>query len=499
VVDVFLSYAREDRERAGMVASALETQGWSVWWDRKIVAGQSFDRTIEEQLKSARAVVVLWSIHSIDSEWVRNEAADASEREALVPALIDDVKQPLEFRRRHAANLTAWSGDPADPEFLVLHHGLKAKCGLPRAASDGAEGAAQAGLTAPGVAEVAASSPGRPSEAESDQRSGIAMTIAAWPRRYVIVAASIAVSVALVWMISRLGENTGGTADLQRVELRAVPPGEESTSPRSARPAGAPSPDLAADSRSLKAGSEIGRDADHPASIAFDTISRVRLLTNEAFYLRLPTPASDVDVVLDMRLVDDVVSNLQASLSVLDENGGVVRDSIIGFNEVDRMWRKTATYSASQPARHGFRMVNTAGAADFWLTVRRSGAPGLVPFFGETVPQTLEVGAEYRGRLATNDNAYYRASLPRGDYQAVLEFALQPAQQSNIGGSLSTLDASGGNATSVITLNEIDVSYRKSARFSVSRPEAVIFRVQNSHNVVGYLLRVEPAPAGTAH
>jgi hypothetical protein len=88
--------------------------------------------------------------------------------------------------------------------------------------------------------------------------------------------------------------------------------------------------------------------------------------------------------------------------------------------------------------------------------------------------------------------------VPPGDYQAVLEFALQPAQQSNIQGSLSTLDASGGNATSVIDLNEIDVSYRKAARFSVSRPELVIFRVKNSSNVVGYLLRVEPAPAATA-
>jgi hypothetical protein len=473
VFDVFLSYAREDRERARTIASALEAQGWSVWWDRKIVAGQSFDRTIEEQLKSAGAVVVLWSLHSIDSEWVRNEAAAATEREALVPALIDDVKPPLEFRRRHAANLTVWSGDPADSEFLVLHHGVKARCGLPRAASGGAEGETQ-GLTAPKVAEVAA-----------------------WPRRYVIVAAGIAVSVALLWMIGQLRGNTGGTADLQRVELRAVPPGEESTSPP-AGPTGASSPDLAPGSRSLDAGSEIGRDADHPAPIAFDTISRVRLLTNETFYLRLPAPAGDVDVVMDLRLVENVRSNLLASLSVLDENGAEVRDAIIHVNEIDRMWRKTVTYSALQPARHGFRMVNTAQAADVWLTVRRSGTPGLVPFFGETVPQTLEVGGAYRGRLATNDDAYYRASLPRGDYQAVLEFALQPAQRSNIGGSLSTLDGSGGDATKVIALNEIDVSYRKAARFSVSRPGPVIFRVQNSHNVVGYMLRVEAASAETA-
>ena len=492
--DVFLSYAREDRERARTIASALETHGWSVWWDRKIVAGQSFDRTIEEQLKSAGAVVVLWSLHSIDSEWVRNEAAAAAEREALVPALIDDVKPPLEFRRRHAANLTAWSGDPEDSEFLVLHHGVKATCGLPRAAAGGAEGKTQ-GLTAPKVAEVAASSPARPSPEESVQRSRLVMTIAAWPRRYVIVAAGIAVSVALLWAIGPLRGNTDGTADLQRVELRAVPPGEE-RSPVGA--AGAPSPDLRPGSRSQGEGSEIGRDADHPAPIAFDTISSVRLNQNEAFYVRLQAPAGDVDVVMDMRLVENVRSNLLASLTVLDENGAAVRDAIIRFNEIDRMWRNTATHSTSQPTRHGFRIVNNGQAADFWLTVRRSGTRGLVPFFGETVAQTLEAGSASRGRLATNDDAYYRASLPPGDYHAVLEFALQPAQHGNIIGSLSMLNASGGEAKSLIAFNEVDVSYRKAARFSVSGSEPVVFRVQNSHNVVGYMLRVEAASAESA-
>ena len=44
--DVFLSYAREDRERARVLAHALESDGWSVWWDRKMVAGETFDETI---------------------------------------------------------------------------------------------------------------------------------------------------------------------------------------------------------------------------------------------------------------------------------------------------------------------------------------------------------------------------------------------------------------------------------------------------------------------
>ena len=48
-----------------MLADALEGRGWSVWWDRKIIAGQTFDHTIEQQLEAAGSVVVLWSEHSV--------------------------------------------------------------------------------------------------------------------------------------------------------------------------------------------------------------------------------------------------------------------------------------------------------------------------------------------------------------------------------------------------------------------------------------------------
>ena len=61
MADIFISYASEDRERAGRVASVLESCGWSVWWDRKIVVGQAFDKTIESELEAAKCVIVLWS------------------------------------------------------------------------------------------------------------------------------------------------------------------------------------------------------------------------------------------------------------------------------------------------------------------------------------------------------------------------------------------------------------------------------------------------------
>jgi hypothetical protein len=124
VTDVFISYAREDRDRAERLASALSGFGWSVWWDRKIIAGQSFDQAIEHELETAKSVVVLWSKHSIASEWVKNEAAVASERGVLVPAIIDSVKLPLEFRRKQTAELIDWNGDPSHGGFQALCEGV---------------------------------------------------------------------------------------------------------------------------------------------------------------------------------------------------------------------------------------------------------------------------------------------------------------------------------------------------------------------------------------
>src|SRR6185369_1749434 len=118
--DVFISYAKGDRSRAAELASILETKGLSVWWDRDITPGRTFDDVIEEALTNARSVVVLWSAESVKSRWVRTEASAAAERGALVPALIAPVTIPLEFRRLEAADLTAWHGERTHPELQQL-------------------------------------------------------------------------------------------------------------------------------------------------------------------------------------------------------------------------------------------------------------------------------------------------------------------------------------------------------------------------------------------
>jgi hypothetical protein len=118
--DVFISYARDDRDRAAELARALEARGLSVWWDREIPPGRAFDEVIEEALGSARCVLVLWSEQSVSSRWVRAEASAAAERGVLVPVLVRAIEPPLEFRNIQAADLTEWSGADDHPEWQRL-------------------------------------------------------------------------------------------------------------------------------------------------------------------------------------------------------------------------------------------------------------------------------------------------------------------------------------------------------------------------------------------
>ena len=77
--DIFLSYSREDQPQARRIAAAFEREGFNVWWDQALAAGEAFDQVTEKALDDARAVVVLWSPHSVISRWVRAEAAQADE------------------------------------------------------------------------------------------------------------------------------------------------------------------------------------------------------------------------------------------------------------------------------------------------------------------------------------------------------------------------------------------------------------------------------------
>jgi hypothetical protein len=63
------------------------------------------------ELANCRAVIVLWSHTSINSEWVCREARAGLRKEALVPILLDQDALPSEFAAIQATDLSHWNGE----------------------------------------------------------------------------------------------------------------------------------------------------------------------------------------------------------------------------------------------------------------------------------------------------------------------------------------------------------------------------------------------------
>jgi adenylate cyclase len=115
---VFMSYAREDRDRVEQIASALESRGDAVWWDHQIHGGSLFGEEIDRALRESDAVVVLWSRSSVASAWVLDEAAEGRDSNKLVPILLDDCRPPLGYRQYQTVDLAQWR-DGALPALLL--------------------------------------------------------------------------------------------------------------------------------------------------------------------------------------------------------------------------------------------------------------------------------------------------------------------------------------------------------------------------------------------
>ena len=123
--DIFLSYNREDQTVARRFAEAFAAAGFDVWWDTTLRAGEAYDQVTEKALKTAKAVVVLWSKRSVDSRWVRAEATLADRQKTLVPVTIEPCERPIMFELTQTADLSHWQGQPADPAWLTFLADLK--------------------------------------------------------------------------------------------------------------------------------------------------------------------------------------------------------------------------------------------------------------------------------------------------------------------------------------------------------------------------------------
>ena len=129
MTDIFISYARPNEPLAKQAAEALRTAGYGVWRDDELPAHRAYGEVIEERIKLAKAVLVLWSNDAVRSQWVRAEADAAREAGTLVQLSIDGVLPPMPFNQIQCADLMGWSGDVDAPGWKKVESSIASLVG----------------------------------------------------------------------------------------------------------------------------------------------------------------------------------------------------------------------------------------------------------------------------------------------------------------------------------------------------------------------------------
>jgi TIR domain len=111
MADIFISHSHKDRNVAQMLASQLEAQGLSTWWDALRFSRRQPDNTKAQELESALIVLVLWTKSSVASPFVLHEAILAREARKILQAKTSDIQVgdiPRAFRSLRTFDV----GDP---------------------------------------------------------------------------------------------------------------------------------------------------------------------------------------------------------------------------------------------------------------------------------------------------------------------------------------------------------------------------------------------------
>lgn len=138
MADVFVSYKSEDRVLVETLARALEREGFSVWWDRKILAGKAWREAILRELRGAKVVIAAWSRRTEDisaASWMLNEVDEAARLgRTVIPVMMERCEAPFGYRHVQSANLSDWRGDARHPEWREVLAGVRAALGARRPA-----------------------------------------------------------------------------------------------------------------------------------------------------------------------------------------------------------------------------------------------------------------------------------------------------------------------------------------------------------------------------
>lgn len=131
MVDIFISYSRENRAKVRLLAEKCAGLGYTVWWDEELPPHKSYGDVITEKIGAAKAAIVVWSKTAVASEWVRAEADIARNQKKLIQSALDDTFPPLPFNQIQWVMLDDWQGEDDHSGWRKIRESLTELCGPP--------------------------------------------------------------------------------------------------------------------------------------------------------------------------------------------------------------------------------------------------------------------------------------------------------------------------------------------------------------------------------
>ncbi len=115
MVDVFISYPRVERAKVEPIRDKLEALGLETFFDiHGIDGGDTFPDVIDRALKSAKAVLGVWSPRAFQSKWCMIECRVGATRGVLVPVALErfsELDMKSDFMTTNYLDLSDFDGN----------------------------------------------------------------------------------------------------------------------------------------------------------------------------------------------------------------------------------------------------------------------------------------------------------------------------------------------------------------------------------------------------
>jgi hypothetical protein len=108
MTDLYISYSTRERHWVSQLVSALESDGYTVWWEHVAVLGDDVRPDSQTALDAAKYVLAIWSPLAVDDYWVLQDAKHAQSASKLISVCYKETEMPSAFYASELANLKQW-------------------------------------------------------------------------------------------------------------------------------------------------------------------------------------------------------------------------------------------------------------------------------------------------------------------------------------------------------------------------------------------------------